>query len=202
MIELSPATQDEMILAFLRAEIHSSRYRQFVSQGLAHLGFQRCLIDLPNLSDANQNHARRLVLQQYRGWPKTRLFREFPADATWRRVILEAQDFQDMRYMNDARIEGHWTNLSDGTRLVSVASRNLLKGRAEAALQHVAAIAESLRNSFPFLEPLILAELEGESPLVLVEGHSRATAYVIENRIHNVEAFVASSKFMNRWYFY
>jgi len=202
MIERGAATEDEMLAAFLRAEIDSSRYgNNFVKTGLAQLGLERHIIDAPNLTDAAENGARRRLMQ-YRGYEaRTALFTGFPLDVRWRRVELEARDFETMQYINDARATSpHWTNLSDGTRLVSVGARNFRQRLTDPATQQIADIAQALRNGRCFPE-LIAAEAEGGS-LILIEGHSRATAYALEEPVRAVEVLVGSSPSMSGWYFY
>jgi hypothetical protein len=199
MIELGAATQNEMILAFLRAEIHSSRYRKFIMQHLRRLGFEERLIDLPNLADAAENNVRESLLC-YRGWPNTALFQGFPKDAAWRRVLLEARDFETMRYIDDADSGKHWVNLSDGTRLVTVGACNLCQRPTDFGAPQIAAIAEELRTGQRF--PELITVQANDSSLILLEGHSRATAYVIEQIVNGVEALVASSPSMPAWYFY
>jgi hypothetical protein len=202
MIECGAASEDEMIAAFLRAEIDSSRYgNDFVKTGLTQRGLERSIIDTPNCADAPENAIRR-DLMQYRGY-KTRqaLFAGFPSDVRWRRVELEARDFAAMRYINDALTETpHWTSLSGGTRLVSVGARNFRQRQTDPTNHQIAAIAQELRNGRRFPE-LIAAEAEDGS-LILVEGHSRATAYAIEEPVHSVEALVGSSPSMAKWVFY
>jgi len=199
MVELGPATQNEMILAFLRAEIRSSRYGEFIVQNLAPTGFDERLIDLPNLADETENNARERLLC-YRGWPNTALFQGFPRDATWRRARLEARDFETMRYIDDADSGKHWVEISDGTRLVTVGARNLRQRPDDLATQQIAAIAEQIRTGLRFPE-LITVQADNAS-LILLEGHSRATAYVIEQFVDDVEALVASSPLMPAWHFY
>jgi hypothetical protein len=68
MIERGAATEDEMIAAFLRAEIDSSRYgNNFVLTGLIQLGLERSIIDVPNCANAAENAIRRTLIQ-YRGY--------------------------------------------------------------------------------------------------------------------------------------
>ncbi len=199
MVELGPATQDEMILAFLRAEIDSSRYREFITQNLARTGFEERLIDSPNLADERENNARERLLC-YRGWPNTYLFQGFPRDVTWRRVLLEARDFEAIRYIDDTHIGGHWVNLSDGTRLVTVGARNLRQRPASQDTQQISAIAEQIRTGRRF--PELIAVQANDASLILLEGHSRATAYVMEEFFDGVEALVVSSPSMPDWSFY
>jgi hypothetical protein len=120
MIECGAATENDMIVAFLRAEIDSSRYDDHITGHMTQMGFTRKLIDEPNLADANENRARKALLG-YRGYEVRRyLFSGFPLDATWRRVALEEADFRELRYANYPV----WRDLSDDTRLVSIGARN------------------------------------------------------------------------------
>jgi hypothetical protein len=75
-----------MVLAFLQAEIRSSRYGDVIQQTLVQLGLNTTLIDSPNLSDSVEN-AQRKPLLWYRGYPRRDgLFTRFPLDVEWRRV--------------------------------------------------------------------------------------------------------------------
>jgi hypothetical protein len=201
MIEIADATEDEMIAAFLRAEIDSSRYSASINALLAQLGRDRGIVDTPARADPAENLARKSILRGYRGYPNQLLFTGFPTDVIWRRVQLEPRDFDDLRYANDARVEGQLLmTLSGGTRRVTDGARNLIQVPPNAATAHIRQIVAALHNGQAFA-PLITAESEDGS-LILIEGHSRATAYVIERFAGNVEAFVASSPSLSRWALY
>lgn len=202
MIERGAATEDEMIAAFLRAEIDSSRYgNNFVLTGLIELGLERTIVDAPNFTNAAENAIRRKLIE-YRGYPtRSLLFEGFPLDVRWRRVELEARDFAVMRYINDTVTKTpHWTSLSGGTRRVSDGAHNFPQRQTDPATQQIAAIAQAVRNGRRFPE-LIAAQAEDGS-LILIEGHSRATAYAMENAMHSVESLVGSSPSMTEWLFY
>jgi hypothetical protein len=64
---LGPATEDDMVLVFLRAEIDSSRFAVDLLAALADLGLDRSLIDRADLSNAEGNLRRRQVLEEFRG---------------------------------------------------------------------------------------------------------------------------------------
>jgi hypothetical protein len=196
MIECGPATEDEMIAAFLRAEVDSPRWNDYVKAGLVVLGSERSLIDAPDLSDSLQNGLRRRLLG-YRGYHRRDLlFTGFPSDVTWRRVYLEAHDLENMQYI----AHSNWSELSNGTRLVSFGARNLHRYSSDERFQQIIPIAEAVRagNRFP---PLIAVQHQ-EGHLVLIEGHSRATAYVMAGSVETAEAFVGSSPSMSNWPFY
>jgi hypothetical protein len=200
MIERGPATENDVVIAFLRAEIDSSRYEHFVKRGLSQLGVDRSLIDEPNLADAAQNLGRKRLLAFYRGYPNRFLFRGFPLDATWRRVGLELRDLETMRYINDAGSDRHWINLTDGTRLVGDGARNFQQRPRDGATHHIGAIASAIRRGQRFPDLIVAQACDG--PLILLEGHSRATAYVMEQFAGEVETLVASSPSMPEWTFY
>jgi hypothetical protein len=194
MIERGPATEAEMILAFVRAEVDSSRYGEYYRSLLNINGQSRDLMDQPNLSSDVENVARKGLLRSIRGYGANwTLFTGFPSDIEWRRVLLEPTDFETLRY---ARHET-WVILSGGTRLVSVGARNL-SGRADT--QQVGEILAAMRNGACFAELIAVEAVDGS--LILVEGHSRATAYVQAGSIDGVEAIVGTSPSMAMWEFY
>ena len=185
-----------MVVAFLRAEINSSRHDKLVAERLALSGFTRRLIDEPNLADAAENCARMQVLD-CRGYKRREaLFAGFPLDAAWRRVVLAPPDFETLRY---ARYKT-WMDLSDGTRLVSVGARNFRQRPGGPETYQIKGIAEALRSGVRF--PELIAAQGGDGSLILIEGHSRATAYVLEGFVGEVEILVGTSPSMPRWAFY
>ena len=200
MIERVAATEDEMLAAFLMAEIDSSRYGPNIRANLAARRLERRLIDAPNMTDSVENATRRQLIGN-RGYEnREALFAAFPRDVTWRRVELEAPDFDTMRYINDTKAGSYWANLSDGTRLVSAGARNLRQRPADPDTQQIGAIAQALRKGVRFPATNRSATPRGFFDL-LIEGHSRATAYVMEHFAGVVEAFVGSSPSMPSWVF-
>jgi hypothetical protein len=196
MIERGRATEDNMVAAFLRAEINSSRYDDHILAPLRQQGLSRRLIDEPNLADAAENVLRKRLLD-FRGFRvRNALFTRFPMDAQWRRVTLEPDDLGRLRYANYPT----WVELSGGTRLVNDGARNFRGLPDEPNTHHICAIAEACRNGIRFPE-LITAEAHDGS-LILIEGHSRATAYLMEGFTDDIEALVASSPTIHRWEFY
>jgi hypothetical protein len=188
LIEVGIATADEMIAAFLRAEIGSSRFSVIINVCLAQLGWHRRLIDLPDTTSASENQARRSILQGYRGYPDQLLFAGFPSDTVWRRVMLEPSDFASLRYANDSRGDQLLMKLSGGTRRVKDGAHNCTNLPQPEDTAHIGEVTAALRSGLMFA-PIIAVEA-GDGSLILMEGHSRATAYVIERFAGNVEAFV------------
>jgi hypothetical protein len=101
---LEPATEDEMVLAFLQAEIANIPE------------WARCIIDEPDLEDESQNERRRCLLSSRGyGWGMF-LFQAFPADVVWHRAALIVSELGAAKYL--AR-EPTWNTFSGGTRLVA-----------------------------------------------------------------------------------
>jgi hypothetical protein len=201
MIEVASATEDEMIAAFPRAEIDSSRYSSWVNTLLAQLGRDRSLIDTPDTLRPEDCRARRAILKDYRGYPDKLLFTGFPANVAWRRVQIEPRDFDTLRYANDYCIPGQLLmRLSGGTRRVMDGARNLIARPPDPETAHIAEIVVALRHGQTFA-PLIAVE-SPDASLILLEGHSRATAYGVERFAGNIEAFVGSSPYLPRWALY
>jgi len=196
MIEQGPATENDMVVAFLRAEIDSSRFGKHIRIRLAERGLDRHLIDEPNLADVGENSIRKQILASFRGYGVGRfLFDRFPEDATWRRVRLELHDFETLRYADYKT----WVDFSDGTRLVSIGGRNFRRLPHDSETCHMNAITEALRNGVRF--PELIAAQHHDGSLILIEGHSRATVYVME-QFEDVDVLVASSLSMPKWFYY
>jgi hypothetical protein len=194
MRDIAPVTQDEMVLAWLRAEITSPNWGKHIRQGFAALGQDEKLILQPDLTSKEQN-ALRAQLLGYRGYNQNQaLFQRFPDDVTWRLVELNRDDFSKLLYLKN---EPTWHNVSDGTRSALVGARNVSSGaKSNASIERVVeAINRGEKNFLP-----IIAVEKGEQ-LVLMEGHTRATAYVITNH-EPVQAIVGTSPLMQRWHWY
>jgi hypothetical protein len=78
--DIGPATENEMILAFLRAEIDSSRFGTAYAQILSNSRIDRqWLIDRADLNSDGENRARKELLGLVRGFGNDSfLFRGFP----------------------------------------------------------------------------------------------------------------------------
>lgn len=199
MIERGPARECDMVIAFLQAEILSSRYAQSI---LGNLEFNKLsretLIDRPDLDNEGDNAIRRALLQIYRGYGSNAyLFIGFPQDVGWRFVDLEPHDHGKLSFAREAS----WIKLSEGTRSVERLARRIarLQERGDTA-DRVRAIQQDLMDG-KVMAPLITVEAE-DGRLILVEGHSRATAYVGLNWQRNITILVGSSAMMFKWQYY
>jgi hypothetical protein len=192
MIELG-ATINDVVLAFLQAEIETERGPQ-MSDAIKARGYDRSvLIDKPDLGDAHANTVRAGILGDYRGFGRNEaLFRGFPSDTSWRRVLLDVNDIDQLKYVGTKE----FFILSNGTQLVGEGGRNYKANPATA--KKVDIIREKISRNVWFPE-LVLVQ-DGQGQFVIIEGNHRATAYAIE-RANDIRALVGTSVTMDRWNF-
>lgn len=167
-----------MVAAFLKAEISSFRFGKDVLGLLASDKKDRITIEQPDLNNQSENEYRKSVLARYRGYGQDLyLFSGFPKSVTWFRAIFDQADFNKLKYID----YDYWNELSDKTSLVVNGANNVRKG--------VEIFGESNKNfwevhtaytkgyKFP---PLIITASDIKADLVLLEGHLRATAYLLD----------------------
>jgi hypothetical protein len=199
MIEIGPATESEMVLAFLQAEIDSTRYGKYYSEVLSKSSLdRRAIIDDPDMHSARDNQIRNKLLGVVRGYGDGKyLFQGFPAGVAWRQIALAPEEFSLLKYAN----EPSWVKLSGGTRLVVDGAKNIgVLKVAEDTNGNVQSVVAGIRAEKRY-PPLIAVEGEGGF-LIMVEGHTRATAYALVPPSELVHCIVGSSPRMRTWAFY
>lgn len=205
MICIGPVKEDNVVLAFVKAEIDSPLYGPNYQTQLASLGTSRKnLIDNADLSDLRQNEQRKKLLQSVRGYPGKALFLHFPRDTTWHRAQLEPSEIAVLR---NGRFD-NWIELTKGSRSVTQGAAEIASGVAERsaneAIRKIAAgvkeVAEKIRTGHKFPELIVVQATDGS--LILLEGNTRATAYVLTGKSEPTEVFVGSSAQMQLWYWY
>ena len=106
---------------------------------------------------------------------------------------VELADFHRLKCIgNDER----WAELTRGTRLIQDAARNLdnhleFNDKVNAAIDRI-------KRGLPVAELIMVENDFGD--LILVEGHTRATAYVVLSD-RSFGSFVGTSSLMNQWVF-
>lgn len=175
MIEIGTATEDEMVLAFLRGEIESPRfgalYKQCFDQ-LRPLGFNpQNLVENADIGSPRDNAQRIQVLEAVRGYRANQfLFSGFPSDVVWRRVGIEPTDWNMVKYANHST----WVTLSGGTRIVADGAKNIdFLAAAEDANKNIKAVADDLRSGKRYAE---LIGVEGEAGQIIL---AEATAAML-----------------------
>ena len=186
-----------MVLAFLRAEIDSERYKEFFPQDGAARDVARRLVEQPSLRDPLENEMRRGLLR-YRGYGLgVFLFQGLNGDVDWRRV-LTLDELTQAKYTNYPT----WRELSGQTRVIGDGARNIgTVSPPDDPTKHVLGIAAELERGRAFPELIFVAEPGAQAEdLILFEGHSRATAYAYSGKPAAIEAFVGTSANLARWH--
>ena len=174
---LRSATEDEVLAAFVRAELDSPRYGETVRKLVDRVG------DNP-----------RAVLSAYRAWPDQGLFGGFPREVRWSRAALTPDEVLDIRYIN----WGWWLRLSGGTRSARDAAERIRAGA-------VPGVTDGPENEViargAAAAPELIAVRAPGSYLVLVEGHVRLTAYALYPQYlpSELELCLGESPDMGRW---
>jgi hypothetical protein len=190
MKDIGSAAENEVVLAFLQAEIDSPRWGL---RARLPMGWAAC-VDRPVLGDATQDGIRLSILQQIRGFgANALLFQGWPANVVWRRRKYDVHEVRDFLYANYPS----WVALSKGSRRVADGTMNL---DSDKEIQgNVNGVIAQLANGAAF-PPLIAAT--DSRRIILVEGHTRASAYACVRQPKTVEVIVGTSSQMTRWLFY
>ncbi|HWS69807.1 MAG TPA: hypothetical protein VN325_44140 [Steroidobacteraceae bacterium] len=186
-------------MAFLRAEVgsHTDRGEMF-AKAIAQIGADRDLIDRAELDDPQQNDKRGSLLGMVRGYGRDQwLFHRFPVDTVWRLVTVTVAELERFKYANHTA----WTQLAGTSRLVADGVKNIDQVQGRAVRDNVVGIANRVRNGVRF-PALIAVQCAGTAEMVLMEGHTRATAYTLTGLPDDVEVFIGTSARMASWTFF
>lgn len=202
MIELGVSNENEVVLAFLQAEIDSPRYIQLITDPLSRAGLSRNeIIDNADLTNTQHNQIRAALLGRYRGYGANNyLFQGFPKKVAWRKVSIAPIEFPFLMYVNYSP----WVELSSGSRLVVDGAKQIaLRTGTEPKypIPAIRAILATLLNSGRRYPPLVAVEGH-EGKLILIEGNTRSTAYVISGLEKSIEMIVGFSPEIPSWVFY
>ena len=181
MQDLGEATEDQVILAWLQAEIESPDFQAYVignPPNPANLSLALKAARSPDLRDQTQNELRRQIITDVYGFGQGRgSFEGLGNDLTWRRVGLSVDEVAEMFY---ARRSGAWQLLAPATRKVAEGATNV--GHVftgDNTNMVVLSLASGICHSDKKV-PEIVALKRPDGALVILEGHARATAIVLE----------------------
>jgi hypothetical protein len=199
MRKIRDASEDEMIAIFLRTELSSVRFRQKLELHIQQEKIDTRIIQEPDWRNASENVLRRKLLGAYRGYGQNRdYFPDFPAHVRWEWVGLSREELEQVRYINWE----YWLDLTDGTRMAIDGARNALAGKVvyDVSSDKLVSLAIALRQGAQF-PPLILVAKDIGSPLVVMEGHARLTAYLIAPECipTELEVIIGYSEQMTGW---
>jgi hypothetical protein len=177
LYDLHTISEDEMVTVFLQTEMASPRFESRILAILQHDGRDRHVIDQPHLDDAEENAYRALVLGEHRGYRRDAdVFTGMPSNVRWFRARLTREDLAQVRYID----YDYWTELSGGTRRVADGAARVRRGLEAFGVGNGAYwyLADALHAGATFPEPILVGTDE-RSPLVVLEGHVRMTAYLL-----------------------
>jgi hypothetical protein len=191
---LGPSSEREMVAEFLRAELDSRRYRHHIAPRLAVIGRTEDLLRVPDLADAGDNALRATLLDQVRGYLRREmLFKGFPVDVSWHHATLDASDLASLKCGNWP----DWAAMAGGTRLI----RDAASGLSPEVLPHVRGVEARIARGEPLAPIISVGESLETRELVLLEGHVRATAWLLSGG-RATEALVGVSPRIGRWIAY
>lgn len=189
-----------MIAEFLKAELDSSRFREGSLKALDMLGCDKSLLENPDFTDIAENQKRSKVLGLTRGWPNEWLFTGFPEDTTWHFIEMSQQEMGQCY-----RLKSH-PDMPEQDRLLANTARSLKKGEEVENIDSglVEQMASKIKQQ-QFLPPPILVSEDFTSKKVLIEGHSRSTAYCLIDKSYlpnGLPAILGTSPNISRWAYY
>jgi hypothetical protein len=167
------SSPDEAVLIWLQAELVSKRFQDDLQKSLDKYGLSTQIITDPNLSDTSENDWRLKVLKDYRDW-----FEDNVYTYDWKLVELAVDDVKALRYIDYS----YWNELSDNTHLVGVAAENVKRGKVvfDVSNAHFFDIAKAVETGAQFAPIVVLKREQG---LEIVEGHARATGYLLADNV-------------------
>jgi len=194
------ATEAEVVLAFLRAEIDSDRFGAEVRRALLDAGGLE-LVRSPDLESEEENLARAHALSVARGWPNSELFEGFPEQVEWYHGVLDPEDLERVRFIDYS----YWIELSGGSRRPADVLGALRAGRLPPWLTELGTswcfeFAAQLAT-VEVVDDLIVMATPDLAELVVLEGHSRLTAIFVGGlqRRLTVRAYLGVSDALEQW---
>jgi hypothetical protein len=174
------SSESEMIAEFLRQEFASTdRYTEKISACLDAERVSPYIILNADIANPDENAQRRRVFARYRGYGTgdASYLPGFPDHrVTWQWATLTPQEILDVRYIRYC----YWTALSAGTRSPLVAAERIRQGIEVYSVgnQRFLDLASLVAQSAA-MPPLILVSVPNPIAFVVLEGHSRLTAYAL-----------------------
>ena len=202
MDDLGSATEDQVILAWLQAEIESPDFQAYLvgnPPNPANLSAALKAARSPDLRDDDQNGLRRKIITSVYGFGQgAGSFQGLGSDIAWRRARLSTDEVGEMLY---ARQGAAWPILAPATRKVAEGATNV--GHVYTGDQTnmvVLSLASGLCHSDKKV-PEIIALRRPDGHLVILEGHARATAIALEAHRFpkGVDAYVGEGPSVANW---
>ncbi len=179
---IRPSSEAEMIAEFLRQEYaHHERYGVRLDECLRLESVPGRRITHPDLDDPAANADRRRVFARYRGYGAGgySYLTDFPATGVaWNWVALTPAELLQSKYIGYPG--STWMELSGGTRDPTVAARRIGAGykASDPSTRLFIDLAAKLRAGLT-VPPVMLVSADDGETRVILEGHTRITAYAL-----------------------
>lgn len=190
---LRVASEDEVIVAFLEAELDNPRHAQRYSQARSDSGHEN--ISAEELLAEGKSLQRKEGFIAARGWPDSMLFEGFPKHPTWSYFELEDNDLEKLVYIDYS----YWNELSSNTRSPMVVAKNIKEniivyGQGNDQFE---GIAEAVRAKKHF-PPLVLGKISN-SKFIIIEGHARATGFALAQKVPRGQQAIITNETIDEW---
>jgi hypothetical protein len=202
--QLGSVNEDRVILAWLQADIESIEFQQYIvgdPPNPAYLSVALKAARSPNLKNPEQNALRRRIITKAHGFGQgVGTFAGLENDIKWKRLRLTVAEVAELYYANRG---GAWALLAPATRKVAEGATNV--GHVftgDATNLFVLSLASVICHSAKQV-PEIITLTRPDGRLVILEGHIRATAILLEeHRFPNgVEVYTGESPSVASWQF-
>lgn len=187
----------EMIGEFLKAELHSSRFRSGSLKALAELDYDENIIENPDYNSDSENTKRERILGLCRGWPSENLFINFPRNVKWFYASINISELKQVY-----RLKRH-QYMSDDERLLSRTAEQVKLHHKVPNINNnlIQSICNKIK-SHDVIPPLIMVSIDMEDKKVLIEGHSRSVAYCVCDFQDDVPVIIGISPDIHKWAYY
>ena len=202
MRTIRDASEDEVVAAFLQAEIDSERHAQDPERAACGRSAQ---IDR-RLTGFRRPRGERVPpihpgtrAGQGRG---ERMFQGFPGRVVWALAALAPRELADVRYI----AWDWWLERSGVGRLATEYARRIragaFPGDPESGLRYHEPIARRLREGPPLPRLIVVRDAARPDFLVLVEGHVRVTAFFLfpEMLPPELEIYLGTAEGLHSWW--
>jgi hypothetical protein len=173
---IKTSSSQEAVLYWLMAELNSGRFSDDLHKALNKLKCNEKIITNPDLDNNNDNLKRWQILKSYRSWLDINF-----DDYLWRLVELDQNDVSSLNYIDYS----YWNELSDNTRMVGLAVKNIKNGKVvfDVPNDRFYSVAKDIKSGVDFL-PIIVVSSDKNNQGEILEGHLRATGYVLSEKTH------------------
>ena len=172
MKKIRKSNEAEMILEFLKGELHSKRFHKDICNVLSSMNLDETIINNGNITKEQENFQRLKIMKLFRGYPDEELFENFPKINKWELIELNERDIDNIYYID----YDYWNELSNGTSKPMEAAKMIQSGKEIYEISNQSfldGVEYSKNNIFP---PVILITCNEEKYLI-IEGHYRMTVY-------------------------